>query len=113
MNLPQIEPDGDDPIERQGKRYTQIIAEISPRNYHEGHLPPIVLVILMHVYAIAEPLESSGYPPSIARTLSLTCLMRYGLIERDGEEPCGYRCTERGEAHVKALGALRFPPAGA
>jgi hypothetical protein len=71
--------------------------------YSDQLRAPIVLIVMMHIYATAEPLENSGFKFSAARTEALRYLLLKDLIRHEPGSPSFYRPTPAGCAWVERL----------
>lgn len=67
-------------------------------------MSPLKINILLHIYAIAEPLDLRGQ----AHHSALDEFLKNNLIEKITAAP-GYRVTDRGLAMVEALLAVQLP----
>lgn len=67
-------------------------------------MSPLKINILLHIYAIVEPLDLRGQ----AHHAALNEFLNANLIEKIATAP-GYRVTDRGLAMVEALMAVQLP----
>lgn len=65
--------------------------------------PPVLLMTMLHVYAIAEPLPQPNAPATRA---ALHVLAASGLIEPELTSPSGWCATTAGREYVSAVGRV-------
>jgi len=72
----------------------------------DGHVPPVVLITLLHVHISGELL-----PQNKSTKCSVDFLLNAGLIDvsPDIGKGCGWQTTDRGRAHVVQLCQHPFP----
>ena len=74
-------------------------------------MTPYEITILIHCYARAGPWIDSGIDenaPIFPNTIKML-RERYELIEPASHNPCGWKATERGKAHIEQLCQLPLP----
>lgn len=69
-------------------------------------MTPLHIKLLLHVYAIAEPIENRNSP---AVSDYLQQLQGMKLIVCDSESESGFRITALGNAHIKQILCLSLP----